>query len=660
MSVEQHPNVSLQKEIDSLIASYNAKKFQEAEHQALSLTECYPNHPVPWKVLGSVLKISGRFEAAFEAMQRSVILNANDAEGHNNLGVILKDLGRLAEAEASYRKALEINPSLASAHNNLGNLFTLQARFLEAQACFAEAIRLNPGFANAHYNLGLAHHNSGQHTEAEQYYLEALRLVPNYAEAYINLGTIFLDRGQLVQAADMYREALRLRPDVARAHNNLGNALKDLGDLAGSIASYREALRLNPADTKAGSNLLFSLNYSELMSPAEALLEAKRYGDVVSSKAVPKFTAWQLVSDNKKLRVGFVSGDLRNHPVGYFIEGLIRYLDPAQFKLYAFTTHHKADELTERLKPFYSEWVPIFGLPDADAAKAIYERGVDVLIDLSGHTAHNRLPVFAFKPAPVQATWLGYFATTGLPEMDFFIGDPIMAPEREAGHFTERLCRLAETWLCLAPPEDAQPVEALPALSNGYITFGCFGNLAKMNDAVVALWSRVLLAVPDARLFLKGKQLAEGKMMDAVKGRFARYGIAPDRLLLEGPTSRSDYFQAHNRVDMVLDTFPYPGGTTSTDALWMGVPVITLKGDRFLSHLGESIATNAGQHDWIAQDQDDYVHKAVAFANDIKALSALRARLRAQVLQSPLMQPERFARHFGEALWSMWAQRPQP
>lgn len=660
MPLEQSHNQPLQEALETLIACYNARDFQGAEQQALSLTERYPNHPVPWKVLGGVLKITGRAAAALEAMQQSVKLDTNDAKAHNNLGVTLKELGRLAEAEASYCRALEINPGLASAHNNLGNLFILQARFLEAQACFAEAIRLNSDFANAHYNLGLAHQNCGQRTEAEHCYREALRLAPNYAEAYINLGAILLDRGQLVSAAEMYREAIRLRPDVARAHNNLGNALKDLGDLPGAMASYREALRLNSADTKAGSNLLFSLNYSELMSPADALLEAKRYGDGVSSTAVPKFTAWPVNSDVKKLRVGFVSGDLRNHPVGYFIEGLIRYLDPAQFELCAFTTHHKVDELTERLKPFFSAWVPIFGLPDADAAKAIYERGVDVLIDLSGHTGHNRLPVFAYKPAPVQATWLGYFATTGLPEMDFFIGDPIMAPEREAGHFTERLCRLAETWLCLAPPDDAEPIMALPALSNGCITFGCFGNLAKMNDAVVALWSRVLLAVPGAKLFLKAKQLAEGKMMDAVRARFARHGIGLDRLLLEGPTSRSDYFQAHNRVDMVLDTFPYPGGTTSTDALWMGVPVLTLKGDRFLSHLGESIATNAGQHTWVAQDQDDYVNKAVAFANDIKALSALRARLRAQVLQSPLMQPERFARHFGEALWAMWAQRPHP
>ena len=660
MSAEQNLSQVLQEALEALLASYNARDFKEAEQQAMSLTERYPSHPLPWKVLGGVLKMTGRGEAALGPMQESVRLDANDAEAHNNLGVTLKELGRLAEAEASYRRAIDINPNLASAHNNLGNLFTLQANFAAAQACFAEAIRLKPDFANAHYNLGLAHQNCGQLIEAEQSYREALRLASDYAEAYINLGAVLKDRGQLSQAAEMFREAIRLRPVLARAHSNLGNVLKDLGDLPAAIASYREALRLNPADTKVGSNLLFSLNYSELLSPEAALLEARRYGDWVSSKSVPKFTAWAANPEAKKLRVGFVSGDLRNHPVGYFIEGLIQNLDPCQFELYAFTTHHKTDELTERVKPFFKAWEPIFALSDADAAKVIHERGVQVLIDLSGHTAHNRLPVFAYKPAPVQATWLGYFATTGLPEMDFFIGDPIMAPECEAGHFTERLCRLAETWLCLAPPDNAVPVAPLPAVKNGYLTFGCFGNLAKMNDAVVALWSRVLLAVPGAKLFLKAKQLAESKMMDAVRARFARHGIAQDRLLLEGPTSRSDYFQAHNRVDMVLDTFPYPGGTTSVDAMWMGVPVLTLKGDRFLSHLGESIATNAGQPEWVAHDADDYVNKAVAFTKDIEALSGLRGRLRTQVMQSSLMQPKRFAGHFGQALWDMWAQRRQP
>jgi len=655
MSVKQLQNQVLQDAMTALIASYNARDYVLAEQQAKALTLSHPNQPLPWKVLGAVLKLTGQLEAALVPMQQAMALNVNDAEAHNNLGIVLKDLGRLAEAEASYRRAVALNPAIAEAHNNLGNVLMTHAKFEAAAQSFKEAIRLRPDFADAHYGLGNVLQRSGQLTAAEDCYRAAIQIKPNYAEVFINLGATLKDQGRLQEAEAMCREAARLRADLARAQSNLGNVLKDLGRLPEAVACYREAIRLKPDDTNAYSNLLFSLNYVEALSPEAALHEAKCYGAVVSERAVPKFSAWAKNPDSRKLRVGFVSGDLRNHPVGYFMEGLIQRLDPAQFELYAFSTHHKEDALTQRVKPYFREWVPIFVLTDADAAKAIHERGIQVLIDLSGHTGHNRLPVFAYKPAPVQASYLGYFATTGLPEMDFFIGDPYMAPAAEWSHFTEKTYPLAESWLCLTPPEALVPIEPLPAFKNGYVTLGCFGNLGKMNEAVVSLWSRVLQQVPTARLCLKAKQLAEPKVAADVQSRFAVCGIGSERLILEGPAPRDAYYQAYNGLDIVLDTFPYPGGTTSVDALWMGVPVLTLKGDRFLSHLGESIAMNAGQPDWIAQDQDDYVKKAVTLAADLKRLADVRSRLRARVQESPLMNAERFARNFGAALWDLWA-----
>jgi Predicted O-linked N-acetylglucosamine transferase, SPINDLY family len=282
---------------------------------------------------------------------------------------------------------------------------------------------------------------------------------------------------------------------------------------------------------------------------------------------------------------------------------------------------------------------------------------VHVLIDLSGHTHHNRLPVFAWKPSPVQASWLGYFATTGVAEMNYLLADPYVAPSGEEDSFTETIWRLPESYLCFTAPVYDLDVFPLPALTTGYITFGCFNNLVKMNDAVVALWVRVLQAVPDSRLFLKTKQLNDPKVCNITRQIFTERGISPDRLLMEGSSPRAELLAAYRKVDIALDPFPYPGGTTSVEGLWMGVPVITRRGERFLSHVGETIAHNAGLADWIATDDDEYVAKAVEHTADLERLAALRAGLRQQVLASPVFDAPRFARNFEAVLWGMWRAR---
>jgi protein O-GlcNAc transferase len=299
----------------------------------------------------------------------------------------------------------------------------------------------------------------------------------------------------------------------------------------------------------------------------------------------------------------------------------------------------------------------IYRQTDVQAASAIHELGIHILFDLSGHSNGNRLPVFAYRPAPVQVSWLGYFATTGVPEMDYFLGDPIMSPESEQHHFTEKLWSLPKTWLCLKPPTDSVFVSDLPALTNGFVTFGCFGNFSKMNDEVILVWSKILKTMIHAKLHLKSKQYADPEVIKIAHEKFAAHGVAAERLICEGPSLRSGYFEAYNSIDIVLDTFPYPGGTTSVDALWMGVPVLTLKGDRFLSHLGESIATTAGQKDWIAEDHDDYVNKALQFATDLGQLANLRSALRDRVLMSPLFDTSQFAKDFENTLWSLWHEK---
>ena len=381
---------------------------------------------------------------------------------------------------------------------------------------------------------------------------------------------------------------------------------------------------------------------------------ARRFGTLAASRVTRAFDHWREPAPGQPLRVGLVSGDFGNHPVGYFLEGLLRAADPARIAFLAFPSQPDEDELTARIKPLFAAWQPIHALDDAAAARLIHASGVQVLLDLAGHTAHNRLPVFAWRPAPVQAAWLGYFATTGVAEIDYIIGDPQVTPPAEASHFTETVWRLPETYLCFTPPEIAVEVSELPARTSGHFTFGCFNNLNKINDAVVRVWARVLHAVPNSRLLLKAFQLQDATVRDGIRARFAVLGIMDDRLLTEPPSSRAEYLHDYHRVDIALDPFPYPGGTTTCEALWMGVPVLTLRGNRFLSHAGETFARNAGLADWIAADEDEYVTVAARFAARLESLAGLRARLRDQVLASPLFDAPRFARHFEAALWEMW------
>jgi len=293
-------------------------------------------------------------------------------------------------------------------------------------------------------------------------------------------------------------------------------------------------------------------------------------------------------------------------------------------------------------------------LSDERLAHKIREDRIDILIDHSGHTAHNRLPMFAWKPAPVHVSWLGYFATTGVAAMDYLIADPWTLPESEEANFTEKIWRLPQTRLCFTAPDVDLPVPPLPALENGTITFGCFNNLTKMNDSVVALWARILTAVPRSRLFLKAKQLGEASVKQSIVERFAGHGIHSERLTLEGRSPRPEYLAAYQRVDIGLDPFPFPGGTTTAESLWMGVPVLTLAGERFLARQGVGLLMNAGLPDWIAADPEDYVARAVSHAGELHRLAALRSGLRAQVLASPIFDAPRFARHFEAALRGMW------
>ena len=437
----------------------------------------------------------------------------------------------------------------------------------------------------------------------------------------------------------------------------MGVILNNLGRLDEVVVSFRRALELKPGYADAHSNLLHAMNYTTTHSAAECLQEARRYGSVVAKKVTAKFTSWQCAAQPERLRVGLVSGDLRNHPVGYFLESMLAQLDPQRIELIAYPTDPKTDSLTARIKPYFSAWKPLHGLSDAAAAQLIHADGVHVLLDLSGHTGHNRLPVFAWKPAPVQASWLGYFATTGVAEMDYLLADEVSVPDSLREQFTETVWNLPDTRLCFTSPDGDLPVAVLPALKNpekkNAITFGCFQNMAKAGDIVLKEWAKIFKALPNARLRWQCKQMGDPAVAQQLMQRLQQHGIAPERVTLLGPVSRKEYLSAHAEVDLLLDTFPFPGGTTTCEALWMGVPTLTLAGDTLLARQGASLLAAAGLKDWVATSVAEYVEKAIKFAGDVPMLANLRTGLREQVQASPLFDAPRFARNMEVALWGM-------
>jgi protein O-GlcNAc transferase len=610
----------------------------------------------------SQLLTQGNLEAAVEHLRRAVAMKPDYAEAHLSLGQALWQQGNLTAAAASLERGLSLMPYLAEGHSNLGLLYGALGKPDAAVESFNKALAIKPDFAWAHCNLGNVLAERGDLPAAIESYRSALAAQPDHVEAWVNLGNTLNAQDDLDAALECYRRALSIQPDHALACVNICAPLQAQGNLDAAIDSFRKALSLRPDYTAAHSGLLFLLNIHPGYSPAQRLAEARRYGAGVMERAKP-FDRWLCHANvgappATPLRVGLVSADLREHPVGFFVESILAHIDPARVELIAYSTLRREDDTTARLKSHFSVWNSIADLSDEAAAARIHGDGIHILIDLSGHTAHNRLPVFAWRPAPLQVSWLGYFATTGLPTIDFLLADSKSVPRSLREQFTETIWCLPDTRLCFTPPGDdarLQPTP-LPAARNGYVTFASFQNPIKLNDRVLAVWGRILSALPDSRLRLLHRQMQSAAAQDLLRDRLQRLGIAPERLTLVGHVPREEYLLAHADVDIILDTFPYPGATTTCEALWMGVPTVTLAGDTMISRQGASLLACAGLADWIAGNVDDYVARALAHTADIDRLTHLRSSLRQRVLASPLFDAARFAQNLEAALQGMWAQ----
>jgi len=549
----------------------------------------------------------GRFVEALDALDHAVAAGFRDAALQSNRCLVLQRLGRIGEALDAGRSAVSIAPAMPAALSNLAGALRMAGDVDSAFGAADAALRADPSFADGHAQRAL----------------------------------LLQQVGQLKDAIDAHRQALALNGELPEAWTNIGVCLKACADAAGACAAYRRALAVQPRFAPAWSNLLMCAQYDPALSAFELRELANGWRNAMhGSNAVPR-PAMRGGVDRRPLRIGYVSADFYEHPVGWFLRDVLRNHDAARFEVHCYASQTRRDALTEDLIAAAHGWSFVAHLTDPELAARIRADGIDLLVDLSGHTAGNRLGAFALRAAPVQASWLGYFASTGLAEMDAVLLSRDQMPEGAQAYFTEELLPLACCQFAYSPPADAPAVARPPARDP---VFGSFNNVAKLNDEVIEAWSAILRDVPTARLLLKWEGLLDPWLREAVLRRFANHGTDPARIELRGSAPHRDMLEEYADIDVALDPFPFSGALTTCEALWMGVPVVTLAWHRPVSRQSASILRAIGLEDLVAATPARYVALAIALAEDRDRRAALRASLRDRIAASEIGNGKTVAR----------------
>jgi protein O-GlcNAc transferase len=650
--------VTIEQAMTLALQHHQAGRLDQAEAIYRQILIRQSDNPDALNLLGVLSSQKGEHREAVELINRAITVNPRQSTYHNNLGNVLKTLNRTDDAIAAYNSALKLAPSNAQAQNNLGVALNIQGRHQEALEALQSALRLNPGYAEAHYNLANSQMALGELDSAIGSFQAAIQLRPDLVQAYNNLANALKEAGRIDEAIAACSSALKINPSLAEPYNNMGNSLKDLGRVDEALAAYRCALKLQPDFYQAKSNLAYTLHF-QTPYDAQAVYETHTYWNRQYAEPLKKFIQPHAHPDpyrddpERRLKIGYVSADFREHSVAFFFENLLSAHDPEQVEIFCYADLPRSDQTSSRLQRHAHQWRIITGINDRDTAELIRRDGIDILVDLAGHTGGNRLMVLARKPAPVQVTYLGYPDTTGLSVMDYRFTDAYADPPgMTEGFYTEQLVRLEPTFLCYRPPEAAPPATAV---DRGGVSFGCFNALAKINRNVVNCWAQIMRQQPESRLLVKNLGLSDADARRRLQEDFAACGIGPERLDLRGKIpSNIEHLQLYNQITIALDTFPYNGTTTTCEALWMGVPVVVLAGQYHMSRVGVSLLSNLGLQEMIAGTPEQYVQIAVRLANDRSRLAELRGTLRQRIQASPLMDAPRFARNVEAVYREMW------
>ena len=564
---------------------------------------------------------------------------------------------KLTLALTLYKQLLATQPTHKDSLFNAGLICAQIQDFNQAIYYLSQAASIQKNAAICSL-LGLSYMNTQQSKKAIAYYQEAIIFDDQEYMAHNHLGILYCQNHEYKKGIQYLKKAIQINPHEYAALSDLGMALMQQGEYQQAALYFKKAIiASNNQSTVAYQNLLLCLCFDESAFPKHYLEEAKKLDHLLQSHAVP-FKNWPQTNkqQHEPLNVGLICGDINNHPVGYFLESFISHVNPKTLNFFVYNTSRYEDDLTLRVKPFIKKWTNIQQHSDQQSAQIIYRDGVHILIDLAGHTAYNKLALFAFKPAPIQISFLGYFASTGMSFIDYFLTDIISVPPQYQYYFSEKIAYINQTRLCFSPPASRfnHPINPLPATIKGFITFGCFQNLSKINIKTLKLWKEILANNSKNILILLNQQFHDEIIKQEFIKKIIDIGIDPKQLVLKSGSSRSDYFKAYHDIDFMLDTFPYPGGTTTCEALWMGVPTLTLSGKTLLERQGHTIMCNAGLDDWVCFSENEYINKAITFSENLTKLSSIRSHLRSTLLEMPIMNAKKFANEFEQTLVKIW------
>jgi len=617
-----------------------------------------PNQPDGMHMLGLVAFRVEQYEAALDLISRAVAAAPHIAEYSGSLGMTLVKLHRYDEAIEVYRRALAIKPNYAEGHNNLGHALLGKRKLKEAAQAFETALMHQPNYVEAINNLGSVHQHLGDLERAITLYRKALTLNPRHVATQNNLAVTLKKSGQLALAIEAYRMTLESELGNAAVWMNLGLALLEAGLVNQSLEALTRATTVAPNNAGFASTRLTTLHYLTDITPEQLFEEHKRWGTQFTAKIKHTTPHTNSRDADRPLRVGYISADFREHSIHYFLENLLANHDPKNVEVFAYADLAKPDEHSARLQSAVARWRDITNVRDEAVAQRIRDDQIDILVDLAGHSSGNQLMTFARKPAPVQISYLGYPDTTGMEAMDWRLTDIIADPEGQTEQFyTEKLLRLPQCFLCYHPPTDLPAPSSLPAKKNGFVTFGCFSILAKINSKLIEWWGQILRQTPDSKLMLKNKALTDTEARSRIIGMFREQGIEPDRLDLRPWTkTRREHIETYQEIDIALDTYPYHGTTISFDALWMGVPLVTLAGPTHMSRVGVSVLSNLAMKKMIAKTPEEYVKIAVKQAADPDNLAQKRKGLRKKMMASPLTDGKKFAPLVEAAYRQAWRQ----